>query len=264
MICDRNGYYDVPDGKIASVVTYLEMTEPPPGAAPPERDDLTLRPVGEADLAWYRTLYRGIGERWLWFSRLDLGDAELREILHDPAVEVFAPTRDGRDIGLLELDRRDPENVELAFFGIAPDQIGQGAGHWLMAMAIALVFGAGAEGAGDLISRASGAGAEGARDLVSRASGAGPRRFWLHTCSLDHPAALSFYRRAGFTPYKRAVEIADDPRLRGILPKDTGPGVPLIEGDSRRGDPDRPRPASPSPRRLARRSRDRSGSPGSR
>lgn len=249
MICDRNGYYDVPDGKIASVVTYLEMTAPPPGAAPPERDDLTLRPVGEADLAWYRTLYRGIGERWLWFSRLDLGDAELREILHDPAVEVFAPTRDGRDIGLLELDRRDPENVELAFFGIAPDQIGQGAGHWLMAMAIALVFGVGAEGAGD---------------LISRASGAGPRRFWLHTCSLDHPAALSFYRRAGFTPYKRAVEIADDPRLRGILPKDTGPGVPLIEGDSRRGDPDRPRPPSPSPRRLARRSRDRSGSPGSR
>ena len=257
MICDRNGYYDVPDGKIASVVTYLEMTAPPPGAAPPERDDLTLRPVGEADLAWYRTLYRGIGDRWLWFSRLDLGDAELREILHDPAVEVFAPVRDGSDIGLLELDRRDPENVELAFFGIAPDQIGQGVGHWLMAMAIALAF-----GARDLVSRASGAGAEGARDLVSRASGAGPRRFWLHTCSLDHPAALSFYRRAGFTPYKRAVEIADDPRLRGILPKDTGPGVPLIEGDSRRGDPDRPRPASP--RRLARCSRDRSGSPGSR
>ena len=228
MICDRNGYYDVPDGKIASVVTYLEMTAPPPGAAPPERDDLALRPVGEADLAWYRTLYRGIGDRWLWFSRLDLGDAELREILHDPAVEVFAPTRDGRDIGLLELDRRDPENVELAFFGIAPDQIGQGVGRWLMAMAIALAFGAGAEGAGD---------------LVSRASGAGPRRFWLHTCSLDHPAALSFYRRAGFTPYKRAVEIADDPRLRGILPKDTGPGVPLIEGDSRGGDPDRPGPA---------------------
>lgn len=199
-ICDRNGYYDVPDGKIASVVTYLEMTAPPPGSAPPERDDLTLRPVSEADLAWYRTLYRGIGDRWLWFSRLDLGDAELSEILHDPAVEVFALVRDGRDIGLLELDRRDPENVELAFFGIAPDQIGQGVGHWLMAMAIALAF------------------------------GPGPCRFWLHTCSLDHPGALSFYRRAGFTPYKRAVEIADDPRLRGVLPKDTGPGVPLIEG----------------------------------
>ena len=199
MACDRNGYYDVPDGKIASVVTYLEMTAPPPGSAPPEREDLTLRPVAEADPGWYRDLYRRIGDEWLWFSRLHQDDRALTEILHDPAVEVFALVHETRDAGLLELDRRDPDNVELAFFGVVPELIGHGAGHWLMAMAIALAF------------------------------GPGPRRFWLHTCSLDHPRALAFYRRAGFVPYKRAIEIADDPRLNGLLPADTGPNVPLIE-----------------------------------
>jgi hypothetical protein len=53
-------------------------------------------------------------------------------------------------------------------------------------------------------------------------------RFFLHTCSLDHPAALAFYIRAGFTPYKRAIEVADDPRLTGRLPRTAAPHVPVI------------------------------------
>jgi hypothetical protein len=54
------------------------------------------------------------------------------------------------------------------------------------------------------------------------------RRFWVHTCSLDHPAALNFYRRAGFVPYQRAVEVFDDPRVTGLLPPDSAPQIPLI------------------------------------
>ena len=53
-------------------------------------------------------------------------------------------------------------------------------------------------------------------------------RVHVHTCSLDHPAALSAYRRAGFAPYKRAIERFPDPRLLGILPKDCAPQVPLL------------------------------------
>jgi hypothetical protein len=55
------------------------------------------------------------------------------------------------------------------------------------------------------------------------------RRFWLHTCTLDHPRALPFYLRAGFTAYKREIEIADDPRLTGALRRDATPDVPIIE-----------------------------------
>jgi hypothetical protein len=56
----------------------------------------------------------------------------------------------------------------------------------------------------------------------------GVERVHVHTCTLDHPAALSAYRRAGFTAYRRAVERFPDPRRLGILPRDCAPQVPLL------------------------------------
>ena len=53
-------------------------------------------------------------------------------------------------------------------------------------------------------------------------------RFHLHTCTLDSPQALSFYIRSGFAPFKRQVEVADDPRLIDLLEKDAGAHVPTI------------------------------------
>ena len=49
------------------------------------------------------------------------------------------------------------------------------------------------------------------------------------TCSLDHPAALGAYRRAGFVAVDRKVETFIDPRLADILPRDCAPQVPLVE-----------------------------------
>ena len=60
----------------------------------------------------------------------------------------------------------------------------------------------------------------------------GVRRVHVHTCTLDHPAALPSYRHAGFVPYRRAVERFPDPRLTGILPRDSAPQVPLLGTDA--------------------------------
>ncbi len=200
-----NTLTSVPPGQIAAIVTYLEMRVPPAAtrmAAPPPRDDLALWKVEQPDVAWYRDLYRRVGADWLWFSRLRMADADLAAILHDPRVEVYALGGGGRGEGLLELDRRgEPGDVELAFFGVTADLIGTGAGRFLMERAIELAW----------------------------APGKGTRRFWVHTCTLDHPAALGFYVRSGFVPYARAVEIADDPRLDGTLPRTAAPHVPIIE-----------------------------------
>ncbi|HEX8840301.1 MAG TPA: GNAT family N-acetyltransferase, partial [Sphingomicrobium sp.] len=65
-------------------------------------------------------------------------------------------------------------------------------------------------------------------EAVQRAWREGVTRVHVHTCSLDHPAALAAYRRAGFTPYKRAIERFPDPRLLGFLPKDCAPQIPLL------------------------------------
>jgi ribosomal protein S18 acetylase RimI-like enzyme len=54
-------------------------------------------------------------------------------------------------------------------------------------------------------------------------------RVWLHTRTLDHPAALAFYQRSGFRPFRRQVEISDDPRLDGRAPRSAAKHVPLIE-----------------------------------
>jgi ribosomal protein S18 acetylase RimI-like enzyme len=56
----------------------------------------------------------------------------------------------------------------------------------------------------------------------------GVTRVHVHTCSLDHPAALAAYRRAGFMPFRRAVERFPDPRLLGIFPPGAAPQVPLL------------------------------------
>ena len=53
-------------------------------------------------------------------------------------------------------------------------------------------------------------------------------RFWVHTCTLDHPAALAFYQRSGFTVFKRGVEVDDDPRLTGKLRRDSVEHHPII------------------------------------
>lgn len=58
-----------------------------------------------------------------------------------------------------------------------------------------------------------------------------PDRVWLHTCTHDHPAAVPFYMACGFTPYATGVEVLDDPRLDGTLPRDAAPHVAVLERD---------------------------------
>jgi GNAT superfamily N-acetyltransferase len=145
----------------------------------------------------YRALFRRIGAPWLWFSRLVMDTATLSAIIHDPAVAVFAAVDPaGVEVGMLELDFRQPGTCELAYVGLIPELAGQGHGRWLMAEAMARSWSKSVE------------------------------RVWVHTCTLDHPSALGFYRASGFTPISRTIETFPDPRLTGILPPETAPQVP--------------------------------------
>lgn len=131
-VLDVDGYTDVPDGKIAFIVTYLEMLRAPekPIAAP--RDDITLERWAAPDLDDYRALFRQVGEDWIWFGRLVYDDATLSNMLGEPTRENYLPLRNGKPIGTLELDFANPEEPEVAYFGLVPEAIGggQGAGSW--------------------------------------------------------------------------------------------------------------------------------------
>jgi GNAT superfamily N-acetyltransferase len=198
------GLIPVKPGEIAAVVTSLEMLERPRPRPLPE-SPLRLVRWQTPEPAKYRTLFERVGAPWLWFSRIVMAENRLTAIIHDPAVEIYAVAdRQGIEIGLLELDFREKATCELSFFGLVPELTGKGHGRWLMAQALVRAW----------------------RKDVSRV--------WVHTCSLDHPSALGFYRASGFVPYARAVETFADPRLSGHLPRDAAPHVPLIEPARRR------------------------------
>jgi GNAT superfamily N-acetyltransferase len=194
----------VADGEIATIVTSLQMLERP-RPRPMAPSDLRLDRWREPAPERYRTLFRRIGEPWLWFSRLVMDEAALVAIIHDPAVEIYAVTdARGIELGILELDFREAGQAELSFFGLVPELTGKGEGRWLMGHALALCWRKGIE------------------------------RVWVHTCTLDHPRALNFYRAQGFVPYARAVETFADPRTLGILSPDAAPHVPLLATSIRR------------------------------
>ena len=185
----------VPAGHVAAVVTYLEMDAPPP-AAPAPASPLRLERWAAVDPDRYRALFRRVGSRWLWFSRLAMGDAELLAKVG----EVHAVLDEaGADAGYIELDFRTHGLCTIRFLGLVPELAGRGHGRWLFAETLRLAW------------------AEGVRQVR------------VHTCSLDHPAALPSYLRAGFVARRRAFESFPDPRLAGLLPRDAAPQIPLVE-----------------------------------
>ena len=170
------------EGQIEILVTFLEMTEPPGRAPlPPPSAGIEVRRALRPTVSFYRYLYDAIGKDWTWYERKLLGDAELATIIHDPRVEVNVLWVDGVPAGLAELDRSDLPDVELAYFGIVPEFIGQGLGRFLLDWAI------------------------------HHAWRSWPRRFWVHTCDLDHPRALGAYQKAGFRIYDRRMTLATPP-----------------------------------------------------
>ncbi len=195
----------VDPGELATIVTTLEMTRRPP-LRPLPASPLRLVRWERPDPAKYRALFRRVGGPWLWYSRLAMDDAALTAIVHDPGVQVHAVLdRAGIEIGLLELDLRHAGACELSYVGLVPELAGKGHGRWLMAEAMA------------------------------RAWVPGVTRVWVHTCTLDHPSALGFYRAQGFVAVRRTIETFPDPRALGLLPAEAGAHVPYLAGaDSRR------------------------------
>ncbi|MHA0330105.1 GNAT family N-acetyltransferase [Sphingomonas melonis] len=188
----------VDDGDLATIVTTLEMTRRPP-LRPLPASPLRLVRWATPEPEKYRTLFRRVGGPWLWYSRLAMDDAALTAIVHDAGVEVYAVTdRAGIEVGLLELDLRHAGACELSYFGLVPELAGRGHGGWLMA------------------------------EAMGRCWRPGVTRVWVHTCTLDHPAALGFYRKQGFVAVKRTIETFPDPRRLGLLPVEIGAHIPYL------------------------------------
>jgi GNAT superfamily N-acetyltransferase len=186
----------LPPGEIGTIVTYLEMTERPP-LRPMPGAPYRLKRWADPAPDKYRLLFERIGARWLWYSRLAMDD----DVLLQAAIGELHAVIDARgiEVGMIELDFATPGESLIRFLGLIPELTGKGHGQWLLAQTLALAW---------------------RKDI---------RRVHVHTCTLDHPAALPAYLKAGFRPYKHAFESFADPRLTGLLPRDCAPQIPLIE-----------------------------------
>ncbi len=188
---------DIPDGHLGAVVTYLEMTERPRPRPMPDAP-LQLVPWRDPEPAKYRTLFRRVGGRWLWYSRLVMDDATLKAGMGEVHAVI---DRRGTEVGMIELDFREAGQCLIRFLGLVPELAGKGHGRWLFAQTLALAW------------------------------QPGIGRVHVNTCTLDHPAALPAYLKAGFRAYKRAFESFPDPRLIGLLPDDVAPQAPVVGSD---------------------------------
>jgi GNAT superfamily N-acetyltransferase len=154
-------------------VYHLEMLAPSHGLVPAPRDGLTVLQVPSPSVSYYRSLYNAVGKDYYWLGRRKMSDAALAATIDDPRNELHVLQVDGTPAGFAELDCRQPAEIELVQFGLLPEFIGQGLGKWFL------------------------------RWTIDTAWNYAPKRFWLHTCSLDHPAALPNYRKAGFALFKQ-------------------------------------------------------------
>jgi GNAT superfamily N-acetyltransferase len=165
--------------------TYLEMTSRDelrparPSALPVQLVQVEI-PCPELN----RFLYTAVGARWWWYSRLSWDYARWLAYLDRPALETWVAYVSGAPAGYFELERQQDAAVEFAYFGLLPSFIGKGIGGHLLTAAI------------------------------TRAWEMGAQRVWVHTCTLDHPQALSNYQARGFRIFRveeRQEELPDEP-----------------------------------------------------
>lgn len=160
-------------------VFYLEMRSPSQRVVPAPHEGLSVEHIVSPTVSYYREIYNAVGRDYHWFSRGKLSDKALAALITDPRDELHVLHVDGKPAGFAELDRRQPGEIELVQFGLMPAYIGQGLGKWFLQW------------------------------TVDKAWSYEPQRFWLHTCTLDHPAAVPNYLQAGFTEYRRETTQRD-------------------------------------------------------
>lgn len=165
--------------------TYLELADPEtlrPAGCPDPQARVEL--VTACPPSFLRYLYAEVGRRYLWLDRLGWTDEQFADRFADPSVTLHLLSVAGARAGYFELERHGDGSVQVAYFGLLREFIGRGLGKYLLTRAVGEAFALGAS------------------------------RVWLHTCTLDDPAALPNYLARGFRKVREEtyeVELPDSP-----------------------------------------------------
>jgi GNAT superfamily N-acetyltransferase len=167
---------------------YLEMLDPM-HLRPSAPGDYPLR-IEQAKIPspeFSRFLYSSVGANYYWIDRLSWNYERWQMYLNRQEVETWVAYIWGMPAGYIELESQSENNVEVAYFGVLPQFIGQRLGGHLLSIG------------------------------VQRAWEIGAKRIWVHTCSLDSPHALANYQARGFQIYQQEVHNQELPE-KPIVP----------------------------------------------
>ena len=156
------------------VTTYLEMRSP--HELLPKRIAGDRFRIGEATVKQWqvnRFFYLTVGEAWQWLDKRQWTPEQWRAYAEADRLRTFIAQFDGSRAGYYELYAHDDGSVEIEYFGLLPDFCGRGLGGALLTSAL------------------------------EEAWKMNPPRVWVHTCTLDHPAALANYQARGMKIYRQ-------------------------------------------------------------
>lgn len=168
------------EGAVEVTVISLEMTDPAQlvGAAAPAgaRWEEVCAPV-DARARLSRDLYRRVGADWHWVDRREWSQRQWRDWVDRPQHHLLVCRREDALAGYAEVEEQQGGDVEIAYFGLLPECLGRGMGTWWLSEVIAFAW-----------------------------QRQDTRRVWVHTCTLDSPAALRTYHSRGMRECARAIE----------------------------------------------------------
>ena len=158
-------------------IYYLEMLNENQLKPKEVVEDLTITEAKIKEYRFNRFLYALVGEAWQWNDKLNESDASWKAYSERDNLRTWVAYYQGAIAGYFELEVSADQEVEIKYFGLTPEFIGKGLGGFLLSYAIQQAW-----------------------------NSCNAKRVWVHTCSLDHPSALSNYQALGFVLYKEEIE----------------------------------------------------------
>ncbi len=120
-----------------------------------------------------RRYYGLVGSQWQWTDRLKWSDDDWHRYVHRDGLGTWIGQFHDQPAGYFELESQADGNIEIAYFGLLHEFIGQGLGGALLSAAVQRAW-----------------------NLPDT------RRVWVHTCTHDHQHALDNYLKRGFEIFR--------------------------------------------------------------
>ena len=139
-------------------------------------EDYSIELVDPKDFQLNKFFYKNIGKNHQWVDRLVWTNLDWSKYISDERLFTYILKNKDEMAGYFELlFNKDKKETEIAYFGILEEHFGKKLGGYLLSKAIKSSFNLGCQ------------------------------KILVHTCSLDHPNALSNYISRGMKIFKKEV-----------------------------------------------------------